>query len=441
MNFNSIDFIFRFLPLFVIAYLLAPAKFKRFVICAGSMVFYGFAGIKYLPALAVFFIVNFFFTRFFIGRRGFVCTLAVLLNLGIIIACRCIGYDIPGLSFVMLEMIGLCIDTYKGREKVNSFWDFGAYFFFFPKLLSGPISKYSEVTDGFKSGQSSLTNVEQGLGTFILGLGYKVILADRISGIFNGITTIGTDAISCGLAWLGVVAISLRLYLDFKGYSLMAVGLAKMMGVRIIDNFDMPYLSKTISEFYRRWHISLGRWFKDYVYIPLGGSRRNAADTIVNLIIVWLLTYLWHGAKMHYFIWAMMLCFFIILEKNIYGKALGKLKVLPHIYVCLVIAASWIFFSFDSMTDIWNYFEALLPPVLHSAQRKAIVNGGDVFKYLGMYHPFLIVGAAMVFSPLERIFKKNIDKWWMKILLLAVLWGSIFILRTQESDPFMYFIF
>lgn len=441
MNFNSIEFIFRFLPLFIITYLLAPAKFKKFVICVGSIIFYGFAGVMYLPALLTVFVINFFFNRFFIGKRGFICTIAVLLNLGIIIACRCMGYAVPGLSFVMIEMIGLCIDTYKGRAKVKSLWDFGAYFFFFPKLLSGPVSKYDEVIGGLQSGRSTLANVEDGLGLFILGLGYKVILADQISGVVNGIITIGTDGISCGMAWLGVVAISLRLYLDFKGYSFMAVGLAKMMGVSIIDNFDMPYLSKTVSEFYRRWHISLGRWFKDYVYIPLGGSRKNAADTAVNLIIVWALTFVWHGAKMHYFIWAMMLCFFIILEKNIYGKRLSRLKVLPHIYVCLVIAASWIFFTFESMTDIGNYFEALLPPILHGSNRLSIVNNGDAVKYLGMYHPFMIVGAVMSFTPLERIFKKNIGKWWMTIILLAVLWGALFILRTQEANPFMYFIF
>lgn len=441
MNFNSIDFIFRFLPIFIIAYLIAPAKFKRFVICVGSIVFYGFAGVKYLPALLACFIINFFFTRFFIGRRWFVCTLAVLINLGIIIGCRVCGYPVPGLSFVILEMIGLCIDIYKGRAEVKSFWDFGTYFFFFPKLLSGPISKYGEVTDGLRNVKSSLSNVEEGLGIFILGLGYKVILADQISGIVNGITTIGTDGISCGLAWLGVLAISLRLYLDFKGYSFMAVGVAKMMGISIIDNFDMPYLSKTVSEFYRRWHISLGRWFKDYVYIPLGGSRKNAFDTAANLLIVWALTFVWHGLGLHYFIWAMMLCVFIILEKNLYGKLFTKLKVLPHIYVCLVIAASWIFFTFDNMIDIKNYFEALLPPIWHSAQRLAIVNNGDAIKYLGMYWPFLLAGTVVSFSPLEKFFKKNLGKWWMVIILLAILWGSILILRTQESNPFMYFIF
>ena len=443
MSFSSIDFILKFLPLFLIAYFLVPKKLKNFCLIAGSVIFYCFGGWRYFIALFACFLLNLFFVRFFIGRRKVVCALNIILNLAIMVIFRLIGYPIPGLSFVLMEMIALSVDVCSGKTEVKSLFDFATYFFMFPKLLSGPITIYKDIKDQIVSRKNTLANVEKGLGIFIMGLSFKVLLADEIKGVWNGINQIGIDSISMGMAWLGLLAISLNIFFDFEGYSLMAIGVGKMLGFTLPENFDAPYTSKSVSEFYRRWHMTLGNWFKNYIYFPMGGSRVKLPRTLFNLFVVWVATSLWHGFKLHFLAWGMFLCFFILIEKLFWGKVCNKLKVLPHLYLLLVIPLSWLLFFVNNMREALVYVTRLVEPVLVIIGRKGneFVNEADALKYLSMYAPFMVVGIILCLPKVESFIRGKLGKWYGKVLMIGLFIFDIYMLYINESNPFAYFQF
>lgn len=307
----------------------------------------------------------------------------------------------------------------------------------FPQLIAGPIVNYSEVYEQLKVRTFSWANFNNGFKTFTLGLASKVLLANRIGGLWTQVVNIGAESITTPLAWMGIIAFSLQLYFDFYGYSLMAIGLGEMMGLTLPQNFNYPYYSLSMTEFWRRWHMTLGRWFREYVYIPLGGSRKGKLRTILNLFVVWALTGLWHGADWNFVLWGLFLFVVLVLEKTFYLKYLERFKVLGHIYMAFLIPLSWLLFASGSIQEIGVYLTRLFP--IHGASETAFAQ--DFIKYGEMYGPTMVIGLILSQPVLVRFYKRFKDSWWMSFLLLGLFWGSLYYLHLGLDNPFLYFRF
>ena len=377
MVFNSVVFLFCFLPLALLLYYAAPGRAKNAVILAESLVFYCWTGVQYLPLILVLIAVNYLLglalslpAEKFPFRR-FLPLVAVLADLGALIyfkyanflidtinsfglglARLSIGAVLPlGISYYVFKLISYVADVYSGKASAEKNpIDFAAYVLFFPQLIIGPIVKYREMADQLHTvkNRCSLAQIEQGAQLFIFGLAKKVILADSIGALWRGI--IGADGVglanvSTPLAWLGILAYSFQLYFDFAGYSEMSNGLAAMLGFDCPANFDLPYISASITEFWRRWHISLSGWFRDYIYIPLGGNRKGAARQLFNMFVVWAATGIWHGANWNFIVWGLYYFVLLTIEKLFLLKYLKKGRVWPHLYTLFFVILGWGIFT------------------------------------------------------------------------------------------------
>jgi alginate O-acetyltransferase complex protein AlgI len=279
--------------------------------------------------------------------------------------------------------------------------------------------------------------VEDGITFFAMGLGMKVLIADRLGILWNEILKIGFESISTPMAWLGAVGYSLQLYFDFWGYSLMAGGLGLMLGFRYVQNFIHPYAAGSITDFYRRWHATLGSWFRDYVYIPLGGSRGGSAATIRNLMVVWLLTGFWHGGTLNFVLWGLALGLLIIYEKYVAGGLLDRIPVLGHLHVIILIPLTWVVFAITDLRELGVYFSRLFP--LFGAG--VAVNRGDFAKYLGIYWPFFAAGILLCVPVFYNLLVWKRRHPVVIGLLLVVFWASIYFASISAGNPFMYFSF
>lgn len=306
MAFNSIHFLLYFLPFFILGYYLTPAKAKNFVLLAGSLVFYTCGEPWYVLLLVMSVLLNFYSAKMIDrikvqGDRRAVFLMTLFVDVGILAFFKLspfmqkwMGGEIAlplGISFYTFQILSYLIDVYRREIPAEkSLISFATYAAMFPQISSGPIVYYSEISGALHGRRVTLKDLDSGLKTFVYGLGMKILVADRLAILWHELQTTGFVSISTPLAWLGAFSYSMQLYFDFYGYSLMAVGLGRMLGFKLPQNFNMPYMAKSIREFYRRWHMTLGRWFRKYIYIPLGGSRRGLAVTLQNLLIVWLLT-------------------------------------------------------------------------------------------------------------------------------------------------------
>lgn len=464
MDFCSMLFIVCFLPLFLIVYYLVPFKCRNAVILIGSLIGYGIQFTKWLPVLGIIIFVNFICYRTLCGMGGTgkeykVCFWAIIAgNLASLILVKLSENPMPGISFLVFATISFFVDACMHRKKkqeVLGFWEFGAYLTFFPKLISGPITRWENYHRNFPKGKESAKrlwrNLEEGVTLFIIGLGYKVLLADSLASFWNEIQTIGFESISTLLAWVGMFAYSLEIYFDFQGYSLMAIGVATMMGISLPANFLTPYASLSVSEFYRRWHVTLGAWFRDYVYIPLGGNREGKWKTIRNLAVVWVLTGLWHGMHWNFLIWAGILFVCICLERLGLRKWLEKWHWLGHLYVCLVIPLSWIPFAIQRLDGILAYFRSLF------GVTGASMRLDDVWIVGGKYLPFILVAmvlAVITARPrskavtgedkrpwIESVTIRHEGKLFQVLVLGLVFWWAIYELAIGSVNPFLYFSF
>lgn len=444
MDFGSIPFIIWFLPVFVLIYYLIPsAQGKKAAIIVGSIFFYGVSCLSWLPYLLGLTVCA-VAAAFWVRKKGKPALIvSVLAFTAFLVWNKASDQLMPGVSFVIFTILALLVDTYR-KPTEKSLLDLVSYILFFPKLLSGPIARLEQMETrkvrlmGEKPTRNGV-NIEYGAACFIIGLGYKVLLANQLAGLWREIQTIGLPSVSTQLAWMGVIGYSLQLYFDFQGYSLMAIGIAKMLGYTMPNNFDSPYLSKSVSEFYRRWHITLGAWFRDYVYIPLGGSRKGTGRTIINLFAVWLLTGLWHGFGVNFLMWGMFLFFWIAMEKIWLRKFLENKPWLAHIYVLLVIPLSWVFFALPELSDIVWCFLWLFGPIV--PYEGINVSAGDYLKYGSMYWPFLVAGIFFAFPFGEKWLKRNYRRGLGILALLVIFWMSVYQLAMGLNNPFMYFSF
>ncbi len=439
MNFSSLNFIIRFLPIFLYIYFIVPHKFKNAVLIIGSIVFYACGNLLYTPLLVGGIFVNFLFSKKTIEKKKWSLVVILLLNLSVLFYFKYIPEMMPGISFLVFQLLAFQISCYRGKITTVTLKEFFVYTLMFPKIIAGPITRYEEMQDAIDTRGCNLQNIEKGLGTFIIGLGYKVLLADQLSGMWLGIRTIGFSSISTELAWLGAVTYSLQLYFDFHGYSLMAIGLGQMLGFEFPENFHFPYMSKSVTEFYRRWHMTLGRWFKDIIYIPMGGSRAGALRTALNLFVVWLLTGLWHGISWNFLLWGIFLFLCVLIEKMFLGKFLQKSKVLSHIYLLTLIPISWMFFAITKLSDIPVYFSRMFAPLLQS--NGVNVNALDYLKYGKMYGVFVLFAVVFALPWPENYLKKNIGTWPVILFLFFIFWFSVYEIAIGVNNPFLYFQF
>ena len=376
MVFNSVVFLFCFLPLALLLYYIAPGRAKNAVLLLESLVFYCWTGIEFLPLIACLVVFNYLWGLLTSAARAKLRAVlppaAVLVNLGVLVYFKYanflietlnqlaslqlaeleIGDVLPlGISYYIFKIISYEVDVYTGKvEAERDPLTFAAYVLFFPQLIVGPIVKYRDMAPQLHktSGRCTLTQIEHGVELFVFGLTKKVILADSIGALWTDIIGsggVGLAAVSTPLAWLGILAYSLQLYFDFAGYSEMSNGLAAMLGFDCAANFDLPYIAGSITEFWRRWHISLSSWFRDYIYIPLGGNRKGQGRQLFNMLLVWAATGIWHGASWNFICWGLYYFVLLTIEKLFLLRHLKKGKVWPHMYTLFFVVLGWGIFT------------------------------------------------------------------------------------------------
>lgn len=441
MQFNSIPFLFMFLPIFLAVYYCAPAKIKNLVLLLSSVLFYGIGiGWKLLPIAMI---LGITLVTYFAGRLlekpnlRIVFWISVVFMLMILVFFKCYtgGKYLPaGMSFYLFQIAAYLICVYRGTlDAEKNIICYGTQVLMFPKVLSGPLMAPAELTSQTHVRKMDPVNFHKGLQFLILGLAMKVIVANRIGGLWNQSAVVGYESISPVFAWMSLLAYAMKLYFDFFGYSVMAMGLGRMMGFSLPENFRDPYASKSVSEFYRRWHITLGAWFREYIYIPLGGNRKGTARTILNLLVVWALTGLWHGIGGNYLLWAGILAAFIILERLLIGKWLKKSRVLCHFYTVYIILLSWVPFAIGDWGQMTVFFGRLFGLCGQT------INPTDYVYWLHEYAVLLIAGVVLM-TPLPRfVWEKIEDCWLADVICFVLFWVSVFFVATAAQDPFMYF--
>lgn len=470
MIFSSIFFVFAFLPITLILYYLVPFKAKNFVLLVFSLIFYAWGEPIYVILMLFSIIFNFisgleveYYIELDEMRKAKVaCIVAAVVDLGVLGFYKYYGFlldnlnailpfDIPykqlalpiGISFYTFQTLSYVIDVYRGKVKAqHNPIDFGAYVSMFPQLIAGPIVRYSDVEKQLKKRSLSRAKFGEGAMWFLQGLGKKVLIANNMGSIYESIAAFGASETSVLTAWIGCFAYTMQIYFDFGGYSDMAIGLGKMLGFDFIKNFDYPYTAKSITEFWRRWHISLSSWFKEYVYIPLGGNRVGTKKAIRNLMIVWALTGLWHGAAWNFIFWGLYYGIILCIEKYILKGALERLPgFLQHIYTMLFVMLGWVLFFSPGIGSAISYIGTMFGI------------GGNGFVDPTAFYYFkssVVLGilAAVCSTPLvyQRFSRLLRAREKYKQILCVAVYTGIFIISTAylvnaTYNPFLYFRF
>ena len=388
MVFSSLIFLFRFLPLILLIYYIVPGKFKNMILLSGSLVFYAWGEPKYVLIMIFSTLVNYIFGILIedfkkkdkISASKYMVVASVIVNLSVLgffkyadllintankltgSGFQLLEIALPvGVSFYTFQTMSYTIDVYRGNVAAQrNIITFGTYVTMFPQLIAGPIVKYKSVADELNNRKGNIDTFAEGIGRFITGLGKKVLLANNIGNLWDTIKAVNPENMSVLSAWLGIIAFTFQIYFDFSGYSDMAIGLGKMFGFNFEENFNYPYISKSVTEFFRRWHISLGTWFREYVYIPLGGNRCSTYKHIRNILVVWILTGLWHGASYNFMLWGLYYGVILILEKIFLKKYIDRLPAfIQHIYTLLIIITGWVIFSFEDMGQLGRYLKTM----------------------------------------------------------------------------------
>lgn len=472
MVFSSLLFLFRFLPIVLIIYFISPRKLRNAILFFSSLVFYAWGEPIYVVLMLFSTVVDFthgMLVHYF-KEKGQIkyAKLAVgsamtinLLLLGffkysdfIIRNINSIaGSSIPllnlalpiGISFYTFQTMSYTIDIYRGDAKVQkNIISFGSYVALFPQLIAGPIVQYNTVAEQLNHRKENLDEFSYGIMRFMCGLGKKVLLANNIGMLWDQINALPVHNLPVLTAWIGITAFAFQLYFDFSGYSDMAIGLGHMFGFRFLENFNYPYMSRSITEFWRRWHISLSSWFRDYVYIPLGGNRHGLAKQVRNISIVWLLTGVWHGASWNFVLWGVYFGAFLILEKFILLKWLNKVpKFLTHVYTLFVVWIGWTLFAFDDLSAGISYLKAMFG-----------MNGMGVLNREGMYlllnYAVLLVILMIACTNLpkkiatyitEKTSESIVIPCLRNVFIIGVFLISLSYLVASTYNPFLYFRF
>ena len=384
MLFSSIPFLYYFLPLVLAVYFLTPARFRNAVLLLASLIFYAWGEPKYVLLMLASILSGYGFGLLqerYRGQKGakLVCGLSVAVSLSFLLYFKYADFFLEnfnaatglggpllrialpiGISFYTFQIITYTVDVYRGEPAQKNLIHLAAYVAMFPQLIAGPIVRYSDIAQQLEHRSHSTALAAEGVRRFLIGLGKKILIANQLGELCSVFRA--SDEKSVLFYWLYAVAFALHIYFDFSGYSDMAIGLGKVFGFHFLENFNYPYISASITEFWRRWHISLGTWFRDYVYIPLGGNRVGRARQLLNILVVWMLTGFWHGAAWNFVVWGLMFAVLLIMEKLWLLKPLSKCRPLAHLYVVFFVVISFVIFNAENMgqalSDIGGLFGA-----------------------------------------------------------------------------------
>lgn len=460
MVFSSLLFLFRFMPIAFAAYYLTPKRFKNITLLIASLVFYSWGEVRYFPIMLSIILVNYFAGlgiekyRENLAVRRMILVVSIVFSVGFLAVFKyadfllhningLFGTAIPylqltlplGISFYTFQIMTYTIDVYlKKAEAEHNLIDFGTFVVLFPQLIAGPIVKFVDIHKELKERSITLPDVQQGVETFILGLGSKVLLANSAGSLWTELESIGFSNISTPLAWLGLVAYGLQIYFDFSGYSLMAIGMGKMLGFTFPQNFNYPYVSRSITEFWRRWHMTLSSWFREYLYFPMGGSRVKPARAFFNLFVVWACTGLWHGANWNFVLWGIYSFVMITIERLWLRPVLEKHLIFSHIYAAFAILMGWVLFAITDMGNLVIYFQRLF----------SFSGGNDWIFYLRDYAGVFLLGMVFSMPILNKIRDRLPQNWAMParlLFLIPVLLISVAYLVDSSYNPFLYFRF
>ena len=449
MLFSSNVFLFAFLPAVLLTYYLCPRPLRNPVLLLFSLFFYGWGEPVYLFLMIGDILLNYLCGRWIErsiekGKRGTTALVTgVVLNLLLLGYFKYAGFffgswirQVPlpiGISFYIFQSMSYLIDVYRREAPVQrNVLTFGTYVSLFPQLIAGPIVRYTDVARMLQSRRENLPQFASGVRLFIVGLSKKVLLANPMGNLWN-LLQVREGTLT---AWMGLLAYTMQIYFDFSGYSDMAIGLGRMFGFEFLENFNYPYISASVTEFWRRWHISLSTWFKEYVYIPLGGNRKGLARQIVNILIVWLLTGLWHGASWNFVLWGGYYAVLLILEKAFLLKWLQKVPgAVRHGYTILAVMLGWALFYYEDLSALGGFLGRLFRPV----------SSAGTFALMGGYLP-LMAAAVLASTPLVRDLVRRQEnraavRWGLIAASAAGLLLCVAALASQSYNPFIYFRF
>ena len=466
MLFSSIPFLFYFLPCVVILYFAVPKCLKNSVLLLASLFFYGWGERKFLFFMLASITQGYIFGILIEKYRGkkpskLFLTVSVLLGLGLLGYCKyadffienfnaLTGMSVPllkialpiGISFYTFQILSYTVDVYRGDVFAQkNYIDLAAYIAMFPQLIAGPIVRYSDIEKQLKDRTHSLNDAALGIRRFIIGLSKKILIANLLAQLVDIFKA--SDEKSVMYFWLYAIAYTLHIYFDFSGYSDMAIGLGRVFGFTFMENFDHPYISGSITEFWRRWHMSLGSWFRDYVYIPLGGNRVSKPRWFFNIFVVWMATGFWHGAAWNFILWGVMFAILLMIEKLWLLKPLKKLKVINHVYVMLLVIISFVIFDASSVSGAFTCISAMF-----GGQNIPLVTFESVY-YLRSYLIILmiaIVGATPLPKKLASAAEKNkhtsaaINIAEPVVLIMLLMVCTAFLI-DGSFNPFLYFRF
>ena len=468
MVFSSLFFLFVFLPAVLLLYYITPRQYRNFVLFISSLFFYAWGEPVYI-LLMLFSTAANYTLGLLLGRcreknsnARPVLIVSIFINIGLLCFFKYFDFLLQtvnsllgtslaspdlalplGISFYTFQAISYIIDVYRGAVPAQrKFIVFGTYIALFPQLIAGPIVRYHMVAEQLVGRVEGLEVFGEGVRRFVVGLGKKVLLANNIGLLWQQIQQLPPSEVTILTAWLGITAFALQIYFDFSGYSDMAIGLGKMFGFTFPENFNYPYISRSITEFWRRWHISLGSWFREYVYIPLGGNRLGKPALYRNLFLVWFLTGLWHGADWNFVLWGLYYGFILALEKAFLLKWLSRApRFICHAYAVLMVLLGWVLFAFDNLPTGWQYFQALFG-----------LSGAGLLDRESIYflytHAILITIALFASTPfinkiMQKLFESSAALYYAAATLscLLVLFLSTVYLVDTTYNPFLYFRF
>lgn len=466
MVFSSTIFLCVYLPLVLLGYYICPKKGKNLFLLIVSLIFYAWGEPKYVFLMIFSILVNYVFGLLMDKHREnkkrlkLLLVISVIIDLGLLSVFKYTdfiitninsvfgaGFDLLnialpiGISFYTFQAMSYTIDVYRDDVRVQrNLIDFGMYIAMFPQLIAGPIVRYSDVQDQLAERNVTTADFSEGIMRFVVGLGKKVLLANQMGAVWTQIYALGGD-ISALMAWTGAAAYTFQIYFDFSGYSDMAIGLGRMFGFKFPENFRYPYESVSITDFWRRWHITLSTWFKEYLYIPLGGNRRGLARQALNLLIVWTLTGFWHGAGWNFVMWGLYYFAILFIEKLFLLKALDKLpRLFRHAYALLLIVIGWVIFASDDVSVMLPYLGSMFGA-------NGALGGMDVYTLLTRAALMVICCVASTELP-RRLFVTAAGKMNEKaaftvksVLTLTLLALSVVFLIGDSYNPFLYFRF
>lgn len=459
MIFSSILFIYYFLPILLIFYFIVPSKYKNLILLIFSLIFYFLGEPKYILVLLLSCIINYYLSKQIAQYKypKLYLIIALIYNIGSLLIFKYTDFFISninnlfntnisyfylimpiGISFYTFQAIGYIVDVYNKKHKpAKNLLTFMTYLCLFPQLVAGPIVRYVDVESALEHREHNMSNFSEGVKRFVIGLSKKVLLANVLGELTKSLLT--ETVVS---AWIKPIGYTLQLYFDFSGYSDMAIGLGLMFGFKFLENFNYPLISSSITDFWRRWHISLSSWFRDYIYIPLGGNRVSKIKWLRNIFIVWFLTGFWHGASWNFIIWGLYFGIILVIEKLYIGKYIKKTKILKYIYSILIIIISFLIFSSNNLEEVFIGLKNMF-----NISNIEFINQEAIY-YLRSYFVLLIVSIISA-TPLLKTIIARLKKTKLKIfidifepivyLLLLVL--STAFLIDESFNPFLYFRF